>query len=76
MTRLSSLMYRTAQQAGRNVRQAMRAVLQRLDATLAIPAAQLTGLDGEQLPAELIQHYGIASAPLDGAEVIVIPVGV
>lgn len=68
-------MTRTAQRAGTAVRQALRGVLQRLDATQAMPTAQITGLDGEQLQVELMQHYGLASAPLSGAEVVVLPLG-
>lgn len=72
---LSRLMLRTAQRAGTHVRQALRAKLQRLDATRTLPPAQVTGLAGEALACELMQHYGLASAPLAGAEVVVIPLG-
>lgn len=72
---LQRLMRQTAQRAQVGVRQALRAVLVRLDATATLPPVQVTGLAGEQLAAELMQHYGIASAPLQGAEVIVLPVG-
>jgi len=72
---LQKLMQRTAQRAQAGVRQALRAVLVRLDATATLPPAQVTGLAGEQLAVELMQHYGVASAPLQGAEVIVLPVG-
>ncbi|WP_205515541.1 phage baseplate assembly protein V [Stenotrophomonas sp. B1-1] len=72
---LARTMARTAQRAGSTVRQALRGILQRLDATQALPGAQVTGLDGEQLQVELMQHYGLATAPLSGAEVIVLPLG-
>lgn len=72
---LARLMQRTAERAQTSVRLALRGVLQRLDATKPIPPAQVAGLAGEKLAAELLQHYGIASAPLAGAEVIVLPVG-
>lgn len=64
-----------ARQNAQAARQAFRAVLERLDATRSIPPAQFTGLAGETIAGEFIQHYGIASSPPEGAEVIVVPVG-
>jgi len=64
-----------AKRAGNTARQAVRGVLKRLDATRVLPPAQVKGLDSEQLQAELMQHYGFASAPLEGAEVVILPMG-
>jgi phage gp45-like len=36
---------------------------------------QMEGLSGESVSGELFQHYGFSSAPLPGAEYLVIPVG-
>lgn len=36
---------------------------------------QVEGLSGESVSGELFQHYGYSSAPLAGAEYLVIPVG-
>lgn len=36
---------------------------------------QMEGLSGESVSGELFQHYGFSSAPLAGAEYLVIPVG-
>lgn len=72
---LTRTVKRAAQGAGNNVRQALRAVLKRLDATATLPPAQATGLAGEQLQCELMQHYGMASAPLAGAELVILPLG-
>lgn len=74
-TGLRKLIRRGVEQGQQRVRQALRGILQRMDATKAIPPAQVQGLNGEQLAAELMQHYGLASAPLTGAEVIVLPIG-
>lgn len=75
MTGLTRLMRQQVQRAQAAVRQALRATLQRLDATQPIPPAQVRGLAGEQLAVELMQHYGMASAPLQGAELVVLPIG-
>jgi phage gp45-like len=68
-------MSRVAQRASAGTRQAFRAILQRLDATKVFPSAHVKGLAGETLDCELIQQYGIASAPLEGAELVVLPLG-
>lgn len=36
---------------------------------------QMEGLSGESVSGELFQHYGFSSAPLAGAEYLVVPVG-
>lgn len=72
---LPRIMRDAAQRAQANVRHAFRAVLVRLDATRKLPPAQVKGLAGEGLAVELMQHYGIASAPLQGAELVVLPIG-
>lgn len=36
---------------------------------------EMQGLAGESVSAELAQHYGFSSAPLPGAEYVVIPIG-
>ncbi|MDF5830376.1 phage baseplate assembly protein [Pseudomonas aeruginosa] len=36
---------------------------------------EVEGLAGEQVATELVQHYGFTSAPLPGAEMIVLPIG-
>jgi phage baseplate assembly protein V len=67
--------FSAGRRGARSARQAFRAVLTRLDARRAIPPAQATGVSGETLACELIQHYGIASAPPEGAEVVILPLG-
>lgn len=75
MKRLSQVIRETASRGQQRVRQALRGVLSRLDATAVLPPAQVAGLAGEKIDAELIQHYGFASAPLQGAEVVLLPIG-
>lgn len=75
MKRLTQVMRQTAERAGQRVRMAFRGKLSRLDATAVLPTAQVEGLAGEAVAAELMQHYGLSSAPLAGSEVILLPVG-
>lgn len=58
-----------------NFRQAFRAVATRNSHTGAQIGVQMQGLAGETVSGELMQHYGFTSAPLAGAEYIVLPIG-
>ncbi|MNN01759.1 Bacteriophage Mu Gp45 protein [compost metagenome] len=75
MSALTRQMRGIAAAALRNVRQALRGVLRSSTPTWSNIGMNVEGLAGEQLAAELLQHYGFTSAPLPGAEVIVIPIG-
>jgi phage baseplate assembly protein V len=57
-----------------NVRQAFRAVAARNTHGTLI-GVEMEGLSGESVSGELFQHYGFSSAPLPGAEYLVVPVG-
>ncbi|MGQ7818832.1 phage baseplate assembly protein domain-containing protein [Metapseudomonas furukawaii] len=59
----------------RNVRLALRGVLRRSETSWPNIGLEVEGLAGEQVATELIQHYGFTSAPLPGAEMIVLPIG-
>ncbi|TBV12749.1 phage baseplate assembly protein V [Stutzerimonas kirkiae] len=75
---MSTLLGTIRQQAQREragVRQAFRAVATRNRHGGAQIGVQMQGLAGEQVNGELMQHYGFTSAPLPGAEYIVVPVG-
>lgn len=75
---MSTLLGAIRQQAQReraNIRQAFRAVATRNRHGGAQIGVQMQGLAGEQVNGELMQHYGFTSAPLAGAEYIVLPVG-
>lgn len=75
MTRnMAALVREQAQRAARNVRQAFRAVAARNTHGKLI-GVQMQGLAGETVDGEQFQNYGFSSAPLPGAEYIVIPVG-
>lgn len=65
----------TSRRHAQLARHAFRAVLSRLDTSKPIPAAQVTGLAGETIACELVQHYGMASAPPAGTEVVMVPLG-
>lgn len=41
----------------------------------ALIGVEMQGLAGESVSAELAQHYGFSSAPLPGADFVVIPIG-
>ena len=58
-----------------NVRQAFRAIAARNSHAGAQIGVQMQGLAGETVNGELMQHYGFTSAPLAGAEYIVLPIG-
>jgi phage baseplate assembly protein V len=75
MKRLHQVMRDAAERTAQRVRMAFRGKLSRLDATVALPQAQVEGLAGETVAAELMQHYGFASAPIAGAEVVLLPIG-
>lgn len=75
MTRnMAALVREQAGRAARNVRQAFRAVAARNTHGKLI-GVQMQGLAGETVDGEQFQNYGFSSAPLPGAEYIVIPVG-
>ncbi|KTT63654.1 baseplate assembly protein [Pseudomonas oryzihabitans] len=61
--------------AGRGIRQAFRAVAARNNHTGAQIGVEMEGLAGERVSGELMQHYGFTSAPLAGAEFVVVPLG-
>ncbi|MFW9266516.1 phage baseplate assembly protein [Pseudomonas sp. NR3] len=65
------------EQVGRfmsNIRLPFRAVAARNSHGKLI-GVDMQGLSGESVSGELFQHYGFSSAPLPGAEYLVIPVG-
>ena len=58
------------------IRQAFRARLTGLDTTPGVQLAQAGGLADEQVQAsELFQHFGFTSAPPEGTQCIVLPLG-
>lgn len=58
------------------VRQGFRAVLTALDSKPGVQLIQADGLSGEKLQAsELFQHFGFTSAPPEGTQCIVLPLG-
>lgn len=58
------------------VRMAFRGVLTALNTAPAVQLAQADGLSGEQIQAaELMQHYGLTSAPPAGTMVVALPLG-
>lgn len=71
---MAALMREQAARVGGNIRQAFRAVAARNTHGKLI-GVQMQGLAGETIDGEQFQHYGFSSAPLPGAEYIVIPVG-
>ena len=64
-----------AQNAQRGIRQAFRAIAARNSHSGAQIGVEMEGLAGESVSGELMQHYGFVSAPLQGAEYIVVPIG-
>ncbi|WP_339429510.1 phage baseplate assembly protein domain-containing protein [Pseudomonas taetrolens] len=71
----AQLMRQQAQRVASSIRQAFRAVLSRNNHKSALIGMDAEGLAGEQVVAELVQHYGFASAPLPGCELVVVPIG-
>lgn len=71
---MAALMREQAARVGGNIRQAFRAVAARNTHGKLI-GVQMQGLAGETVDGEQFQNYGFSSAPLPGAEYIVIPVG-
>ena len=71
----AQLMRQQAQRVASGIRQAFRAVLSRNNHKSALVGMDVEGLAGERVVAELIQHYGFASAPLPGCELVVVPIG-
>lgn len=71
---MAALMRDQAVRVGGNIRQAFRAVAARNTHGKLI-GVQMQGLAGETVDGEQFQNYGFSSAPLPGAEYIVIPVG-
>jgi len=59
----------------RTVRQAFRATAASNSHAGPLIGVEMQGLAGESVSGELFQHYGFSSAPLAGAEYLVIPVG-
>ena len=74
MASLPGLVREQIDRALRGVRQAFRAVGTRNTHGPSI-GVQMQGLAGETVVGELAQHYGFTSAPLAGAEFIVLPIG-
>ncbi|WP_054062727.1 phage baseplate assembly protein V [Pseudomonas asplenii] len=74
MTGLARQVREQVQRALQQVRQAFRAVAAG-NTQGKLQGVQMEGLAGEAVDGELFQHYGFTSAPLAGAEYIVIPVG-
>lgn len=58
------------------VRSALRGILQGISLAQRIQRVEAEGLAGEELPGlELMQHFGFASAPPAGSQLIIIPLG-
>ncbi|SDH81370.1 phage baseplate assembly protein V [Pseudomonas flavescens] len=72
---LAALMREQAKAERSAVRQAFRAIAARNSHSGSQISVQMQGLAGETVSGELMQHYGFTSAPLAGAEYIVLPVG-
>ncbi|VXC71743.1 Phage baseplate assembly protein V [Pseudomonas sp. 8Z] len=72
---LAGLMREQAARERASFRQAFRAIAARNNHKGAQIGVQMQGLAGENVSGELMQHYGFTSAPLAGAEYIVLPVG-
>lgn len=72
---LAGLMREQAARERASFRQAFRAIAARNSHKGAQIGVQMQGLAGEKISGELMQHYGFTSAPLAGAEYIVLPVG-
>lgn len=72
---LAALMREQAKAERSSLRQAFRALASRNNHKGAQIGVQMQGLAGENVSGELMQHYGFTSAPLAGAEYIVLPVG-
>lgn len=75
MATLPTLIRQQINRALRNVRLALRGVLRRSETAWPNIGLEVEGLAGEQVATELVQHYGFTSAPLPGAEMIVLPIG-
>lgn len=71
---MARMMREQAARERQQVRQAFRAVAARNTHGKLI-GVDMQGLAGESITGELFQHYGFTSAPLAGAEYIVVPVG-
>lgn len=74
MQTLARIAREQAQRMLQQVRQAFRAVAVS-NTQAGIAGVEMQGLAGEAVSGELFQQYGFTSAPLAGAEYIVIPVG-
>lgn len=74
MNSMAKLVREQVARAMTNVRQAFRGTAVRNTHGKLI-GVELQGLAGESVSGELIQHYGFSSAPLEGAEYVVVPVG-
>jgi phage baseplate assembly protein V len=70
------LMRRMINRSMAHERPAFRAVLTGINTAAPIALVQADGLAGEQLQDnELVQHYGYASAPPAGSQLVVLPLG-
>ncbi|AZC67361.1 Prophage baseplate assembly protein V [Pseudomonas chlororaphis subsp. piscium] len=74
MSTMARLMREQISRVMANIRQPFRAVAARNTHGKLI-GVQMQGLSGETVVGEQFQNYGFSSAPLPGAEYIVIPVG-
>lgn len=74
MTSMARLVREQITRVMSNFRQAFRATAARNKHGKLI-GVDMHGLAGESVSGELFQHYGFSSAPLAGAEYLVIPVG-
>ncbi|MBP5056336.1 phage baseplate assembly protein [Pseudomonas chlororaphis] len=74
MSTMARLMREQISRVMANIRQPFRAVAARNTHGKLI-GVQMQGLSGETVAGEQFQNYGFSSAPLPGAEYIVIPVG-
>lgn len=74
MTLMAQLVRDQVVRAMSKVRQAFRATSVS-NTHGALIGVEMQGLAGESVSGELAQHYGFGSAPLPGAEYVVIPIG-
>lgn len=74
MSNMARLVREQALRAMNGFRQAFRATASH-NAHGKLIGVEMQGLGGESVTGELFQHYGFSSAPLPGAEYLVVPVG-
>ena len=59
-----------------SIRQPFRGKVKLVNSAPGVSMVQIVGVNGEVLPdLEYAQHYGLTSVPLDGSQVVVVPLG-